>query len=104
MTDLGQSLTDTLFSSTGVFRRLCNDCSNSAYQTMYYERRSSYSTNSFSAYNNMVRCWQSSNNRLDAGDFALYGSDADFLARTNAWAFCNYGAPGQEADSLSISL
>jgi hypothetical protein len=75
-----------------IFRRLCASCGGGPYAEVYYVRYTALPPG-FSAYDQMGYNWFSAGNVLGA-DFGLFGSLDDALARTNAWAACNFDDAG----------
>ena len=90
-TDKGKTYIDSLFSHSGVLKRVCNICVDS-HKEIYYKRITPISTD-FSIYDNIINTWGATNNLLNT-DFKLYSTLADLQADTNSWQDCDYGDTG----------
>jgi len=88
--DIGRLSIDSLFSSSGIFKRVCSTCL-ASHQTIYYVRLTSMT--GFSLYSNIIETWSSMNNTLNH-DFKLYSTWIDTITDNNAWNYCNYDDVG----------
>jgi len=91
--NVGESDLNTKFNSNPVriIKRLCAGCPGTAHKEIFYRRYTE--TASFSVYSSMLVTWSETDNVLGV-DFDIFSTLADAEARTNAWAFCNYGDQG----------
>eukprot|EP00947_MAST-08B_sp_MAST-8B-sp1_P000059 g59.t1 len=98
--DLGVAGFNALFNSSAsrIIRRTCSACA-ATHQEIYYRR---FATTDWDAWTNMVDQWMSTNNDMSNGDFALYSTYEDALARRNAWTYCNYNDAIAEASRVGF--
>lgn len=87
--DIGETITNTLFRNSNVFKRECVNCVGS-HKEIYYKRITPIPS-TFSIYNQFNN-WTSTNNILNK-DFKLYSSWNDLINDTNSWNACNYDDP-----------
>lgn len=85
--DLGEAITNTLFSKTMILKRDCTTC-DVANSTIYYKRTTPIPAN-FSVYQNIKYIWASASNLLNT-DFKMYNTIADLQNDTNSFQYCNY--------------
>ncbi|EKX33633.1 hypothetical protein GUITHDRAFT_147762 [Guillardia theta CCMP2712] len=71
----------------GTIVRVCYDCA-LTHWLIFYKRILPVDAD-WSVSKNMLYSWASDRNKLNL-HFKLYGSEADYLADTNAWTSCNY--------------